>query len=368
MGNVSLAEKYLNLSWPKYESRYVRRKKIITGNTIVNRFPTFREIVFYKNDFKYFKGVSDIKIDRTRKYYYDADGCLRARTGNINFRKLCNSLEKSMKRSKDNFYGYALSNKWDYFITLTVDPKRFSKDDEDRKDYLHIFKNLIKYYDADSMYLITWEEHHNEAYGGENNGTLHFHGVVSMFDIGNHVVEAVNSKTGNPIKTRTGRQVYNFKNNLWKYGFSTLVPIEPDKDSQERVVSYICKYITKGQDSKYNAHRFYHSKNLAKKEKWTLYVDHSDIIDLMNNMFCNVIKDNAKMIVMRVYNEFLKEVKACSALNAKRSSKFFRRLIHKPKSRFNDIPVDMLGRYNQKAPGRILTISKRELEYLNTIF
>lgn len=339
------------------------RKKEVIGNTIVNTFRSFKEIVYYKRDFKYFIGYSD-KIDRGRKYYYDADGFLCAHEGEVKIRKLMRSLERSIKRAKDNFYGYAFSNEWQYFITLTVDPKKYGKSDEDRKRYLHIFENLLNYYDAGVKFLIVWEEHHNDKYGGENNGTLHFHGLVTMKNIENHVVSAINKKTGELLKTRTGRQIYNFSESLWKYGFSNLVPIESDNDSQEKVVSYMCKYMTKGQDIKYNARRFYRSRNLLKKDKKVLYYDHEEIINFMNNLFCNVIKENSKMIVMRVYKEFFEEFD--------KSAKSFGRKLVRDLRRYWRKKFDEEHKYDKvrysKSGERILTINKRELEYLNTIF
>ena len=81
--------------------------------------------------------------------------------------------EQSYCRSRSMVLQYALCNQWDYFLTITVDPKKFDRWDLDRiyrylsqwfRDYRKKHSKLLKY-------LLVPERH--------KDGAWHFHGFIS---------------------------------------------------------------------------------------------------------------------------------------------------------------------------------------------
>jgi len=347
------------------------------GNTVANRFKNFTEIIYYKESFLYKKGDSGKNIARQRKFVYNENGELVKAINNVRYNDLLVSYEKSSKRAKDNFYGYALSNEWKYFITLTVNPNKYGKNDIERKRYLANALKVIKYYDSAAKYLGVSERHHNSRYGGENNNTLHFHFLAS-FEIVEALTPAINQKTNELIYSKSGSQVYNFAEKYWKYGFSTIVPIGADKDSQESVISYLCKYMIKCQDFQYNARRFYRSRNLAFKEKSVLFVEHSEFIDMMDSLFVKFIKENSNVIVYRIYadnyaqimTELQSKSLGLNLLKFSKQRKSFLKSYRKEQSkrRFLTYSQYKANQIYKSHSEELLVLSKDELDYLDTIF
>ena len=351
--------------------RYKNRKRLTyKGNVVTNQFKNFTEFIYYKNSFIYKKGTVEQDIQRNRKFKYDEEGNLCKVIPTAVYNDLLISFIKSSKRAKDNFYGYAFSNDWKYFITLTVNPNKYGKSDKARKRYLANALKLVKYYDKEAKYLGVWERHHNTKYGGENNETLHFH-FLANFEIKESLLPAVNNKTNIPITSKTGRPIYNFAEKYWKYGFSTVVPIESDKESQEKVVSYLCKYMIKNQDFQYNARRFYRSRNLSFKDKKVLFVVYSEVIDMFDSLFAKFIKENEKMIIYRIYQEnyelFIQDIKDKSLGSLLFNfGKFKQKNLKKS---FNlDYSLNKVNLAKKKYSEDLLYIPSEDLEYLDTIF
>lgn len=147
--------------------------------------------------------------------------------------------------------GYAFSNNFRWFVTLTFNPEKVdSSDYETAKNTLLKWCRRMRDRHDRFDYLIIPELH--------KSGAVHFHGLLG--DIPAHFVGALNPKTGKPI-IRHDRQVYNLTE--WEYGFSDCEEIE----SPERAASYITKYVTAAllTDKKmYNKKRYFNSQGLAK--------------------------------------------------------------------------------------------------------
>lgn len=159
-------------------------------------------------------------------------------------------LNVSQNRTKREIYHIARSNKWEWFITLTIDRKMLDASDYDvTVKKLIKFMNNIKYRKApDLMYLIVPELHadkRNYHFHGliANTGSCHFHESGHLDDDGNII--------------------YNWSD--WKYGFTTATRI---KDNG-RVSSYLSKYITKDttRELKYKK-RYYCSKNINRVDPY----------------------------------------------------------------------------------------------------
>lgn len=147
--------------------------------------------------------------------------------------------------------GYALSNDFHWFLTLTFDPEKVnSADYETAKNTLLRWCRKMRDRHKKFDYLMIPELH--------KSGAVHFHGLLG--DIPANFEEAVNPKTGEPL-IRHDRQVYNLKE--WEYGFSDCEEIE----SPERAASYITKYVTSAlltDKQMYHKKRYFNSQGLAK--------------------------------------------------------------------------------------------------------
>lgn len=131
---------------------------------------------------------------------------------------------RSASRTKQKIYMLARNQKWDWFVTLTLDPQKI-----DRFDYDLTVKKLSKWLNnlrrlsPDMFYLFVPEQHKDGAY--------HFHGLM-----GN--VEGLKFQDSGH-KDKKGRIIYNLSN--YKYGWSTATPVT----NNDSVIHYISKYITK---------------------------------------------------------------------------------------------------------------------------
>lgn len=153
----------------------------------------------------------------------------------------------SLKRTIDKAMEIAYANEWTYFVTLTLDKSKISRDDPKE-----IGKKLKTWLNNKSKriglrYLVFPEYHADGA-------NIHFHGLMSgglsLQDSGK--------------KTNRGQTIYN--TDSWPYGFTTVVKLDESKDA---VVSYIMKYITK--DAKKIFGNFYFAGGGIKREVPTTY-------------------------------------------------------------------------------------------------
>lgn len=183
------------------------------------------------------------------------------------------SLHVSMKRSQKMVYNYALSNGWDWFVTLTFNPKKV-----DRYDYEACEKALKTFIDAtrrkcpDMRYIFVPELH--------EDGAFHFHGLIADC----YELEFVYS---GHVKKK--RRVYNIPG--FKYGFTTATKVSDSKKS----AGYLSKYITKALcQVSVNKKRYWASRNLELPK-----VEHAVVIlggnkdEILDNIYdvCSYYKE-----------------------------------------------------------------------------
>lgn len=133
-------------------------------------------------------------------------------------------VRRSMRRTVNSIYDYSRSNNWDWFLTLTLDPKKVN-----RYDYQACCKKLKAWLDymrrtcPDMKYLIVPEQH--------KDGAWHYHALFSdCSDLG--FVDSGRRDSKGRIIWNVGR---------YRLGFSTATRVTDLK----KTASYICKYITK---------------------------------------------------------------------------------------------------------------------------
>lgn len=144
-------------------------------------------------------------------------------------------MERSMRRARAKLRRLALSNGFEFFVTLTLDPAKI-----DRYNGAAVTKALGRW--CDNMvrrhglrYILVPERH--------KDGAFHFHGFMAGPGL-----RAVDSGV-----EWDGRPVYNLPQ--WSYGFSTAQRLYGDYHA---AVGYCCKYIGK-QDAERPLGRWYYS-------------------------------------------------------------------------------------------------------------
>lgn len=167
---------------------------------------------------------------------------LRGRSMNLE-----ENAQRALRRARREVRILAANNDFKWWATFTIA--------EDRQDTRKTFLKLNTWLKSEKRkvgkfdYLIVPEQHKDAA--------IHFHALIGNNYKG-ELVEAINVKTGKPHKP-FGRQVYHFK--TYKYGFNKVERIE----SQERIATYLTKYITKDMHATdFNKKHYWASRGLAR--------------------------------------------------------------------------------------------------------
>ncbi len=188
---------------------------------------------------------------------------------------------KNLNRTKDKIYKYAMANNkdWEYFLTLTFDPKkvnRYSYDDCVKS--MNKFFDLIKHQNKNMKYIAVPERHKDGAY--------HFHALIGnaenlkiiatdKYAFGKYVF--TKDKLPSDLVDKATR-IYSIKN--YKYGYSDISKIKDTK----RVSTYITKYITK--DLCLNTEgkkRYWSTRNLRLPLEQNINLSESEKLELLKN-------------------------------------------------------------------------------------
>ncbi len=194
-------------------------------------------------------------------------------------------IESSM-RSKKLIRQYGLSNKWNYFITITINKEKI-----DRTEHQKIQKKLCTFlnhyknrYDKNFYYLLVAEPHKRK----EKNGlhAVHFHGLLYIENIEYWELKFIKQKDKAII----------FESQKLKniFGRNDMTIIY---DSSEFIAYYISKYMTKNVINNLDLKsRYWASKGLSKGKE----IDVSETMEhkfyelglqpTYQNSFCNKYK------------------------------------------------------------------------------
>lgn len=161
----------------------------------------------------------------------------KKRSRGVNETKLDNNISRARSKVKE----YALCNDFQYFITLTLDQKKYDRYSLDvfKKDLSKFINNYNGSHGTKVRYILIPEQH--------KDGAWHMHGLFS----------GILDKHLNLNKNG----FLEWKQYTKKFGYMSLDFIR-DRD---KVASYITKYITKDLASSVkdlNAHMYYCSKGL----------------------------------------------------------------------------------------------------------
>lgn len=171
------------------------------------------------------------------------------------------SLAQSITRTKSVVHDYARNNHWDYFITLTFNPKKV--DSTDKKEVLETFQTFSRWLRKNGNKYLAIPEYHKDG------KKIHLHCLV----------QGSLPLTATELQTSAGQVIYNLDN--WEYGFTTAIKIGETVDDGLRLASYVCKYMTKDLTTIFNQKRFWASNGLNRGQVISVRLVDQETINLI---------------------------------------------------------------------------------------
>ena len=177
------------------------------------------------------------------------------------------SLNNSVSRTRQKVYDYSLANDWEWFLTLTFDPKNPKVDRYSYGSCVHAMKMFLKNlrrWCPDVRYVFVPEKH--------KDGAFHFHGLIGGCE-------------GLPVVSsgvfQHGKEVFNIPG--YKYGFSTATRVQ----SSRKAGAYLAKYISKDLCSVSKGRkRYWLSRNLNLPAREAMMVDFEEAREqILDNLF-----------------------------------------------------------------------------------
>lgn len=169
--------------------------------------------------------------------------------------------EDVYKRVKEKVFDIIYCNQWEYFLTITIDPKKM-----DSSSPSEVMKNL-------STWLYYQTKHYDLSYilvperFKKSNG-IHAHALISAGDLGLEFsgrIRIGKQSLKQEYCDRTGiayteyDKIYNAT--AWPYGFSTAIKVS---NNDGALSTYLSKYITKNADMIFG--RYYWSSRNIERE------------------------------------------------------------------------------------------------------
>lgn len=191
------------------------------------------------------------------------------------------SIESSLNRTVNQIYALTRANRWEYFITLTIDPKKLDSTDFNLvSEKLNIWtNNLKKRYAPDLKYILVPELHKDKE-------KWHFHGLfagIGKMPLSFSGKTCIGKFVYDYVKKPYATKIYNLP--LWKYGYSTATMI----NDTAKASSYITKYITKDMTSVLQGqHRYLASQNTDRPVERVFNVDYKELENIFSRHLASV--------------------------------------------------------------------------------
>ena len=177
---------------------------------------------------KYQYNVAIVKDYNGRKFKISVNSIVRTKgiEKDNNFNAKCSvndeKLESNLSRVKARLYEYAICNDWDYFVTLTLDNKKYDRTNLKKfvVDLRHYVNNYNKKYGLKIKRLFVPELH-------EDLECWHIHGFIMGLPE-NHLRKfTLREKLPQYIsdKLRQGHSVYEWVPYKEKFGYTVIEPI-----------------------------------------------------------------------------------------------------------------------------------------------
>lgn len=170
-------------------------------------------------------------------------------------------LKNHISRARNMVFEYSLCNEFDYFLTLTLDPRKYDRYNLKKfiKDLGQWLRDMRKKTKKNIQYLLIPEMH--------KDGAWHIHGLIKGICIDD--LEEFSKKDVIPKKIKrlidNGRVIYDWLPYSKKFGYCTLEEVK----NLEAISKYITKYINKDIEiSVTDRHKksYYCSRGLKKAE------------------------------------------------------------------------------------------------------
>lgn len=291
-------------------------------NTVVNTYMDYKEICIYKKGFTIRSNEEPLfvdtvsgeivkrLIDRSPLLVPKEDGTFLVKAGKT-IKDILASGKHSHNRALKNFYGYALANSWEYFVTITISSKYDRFDDNSSKELYSRFAHNVSRRFPGVKILCKPERHKlNKEDAEHTKGALHFHCLMADCNLMPYLTKYYKGSL-KQATSKCGHLLYTL--DLVDFGFTT-VSIIPKTDNQQQVANYLVKYMvksdTKGQSDDMGRFqkRFYHTRNLAFMDKEVSRLSDYQIKQLENELYSNMCavktKTNCYLTVYRIYNDY----------------------------------------------------------------
>jgi len=228
------------------------------------------------------------RITGRRRWSKDSQGRIIPVRDDASITDLQNLMRDGRKRTINNFFDYALNNKWEYFCTFTFADEQI----RNSRDLLYSawdnFRRGLRKENKDFKSIAVYEPH--------KKGGLHLHSLIGSVDL--TLKPARNPHTGEFIYSGlSGVQIFNCEN--WKKGHNTVSFLDP-KYPNEQIVMYMSKYMTKSEFIDVNCKRYFHTNNLEKRDT-VVGFNKNGVKDMIEKFDLKLVKVNDKMAIYRNY-------------------------------------------------------------------
>jgi len=219
---------------------------------------------FINNSLKYDYDVAYLRSYGSDTYKLSVMRCVRKSGYEIkNFKKKCSvndsKLEENIIRARSKLFEYAYCNDFEYFLTITLDSKKYNRQDLNKfnKDLSQFIRNYNKKYNLNIKRIFVPEKHRDGC-------SWHMHGFIMGLPLSHLRLFSLDEKLPKYIREKLlkGQNVYEWVAYREKFGFNDFEHIR----NKEACSKYITKYITKelaNSVTTLNAHLFYASKGLS---------------------------------------------------------------------------------------------------------
>lgn len=156
-----------------------------------------------------------------------------AKKNTVNEKKL----ENNLIRARNTVYELALCNEWDWFLTITLDPKKYDRENlpKFRKDFSRFIREYGKRQGLNIKYLVIPEQH--------KKGGWHMHGFLKNIPPDYLRLFSLEEKLPQYLrkKLKQGMHIYDWPAYRQKFGFCDIEPVR----NLQAASAYVTKYITK---------------------------------------------------------------------------------------------------------------------------
>ncbi len=229
------------------------------------------------------------RITGRRRFDKDSKGRIVAVRDDASITDLQDLMRNGRKRTINNFFDYALNNKWEYFCTFTFADEKI----RNSRDLVYAawdnFRRGLRKENKDFKSIAVYEPH--------KKGGLHLHALIADVDL--TLKPGRNAKRDNEFvySKVSGVQVFNCVN--WSKGHSTVCCLDP-KYTNEQIVMYLSKYMSKSEFIDINCKRYFHTNNLQKRDT-VVGLSKTGVKDMVEKFGLKLVKLNDKMAIYRNY-------------------------------------------------------------------